>query len=520
MTTQKDGPKAPKLAQSERKQADRLVELVERVCELFHDRDRKTYAWIRSHSLTLSLRSRQFKSWLAQAAHQAFNTTIANGVLDEALMTLEGRALFHKEQREVFVRVGEANGVIYIDLADGRGGAIRVAADGWCVVSNPPIRFLRSRTMRPLVHPAEKGDIRALDPFVNVRNEQGRILVTAFLVSCFRPNVPTPILCLHGEQGSGKSTLTRVLRRLTDPSDLALRGIPRQEDDFFTATRHSHVIAYDNLSNIAPWLSDALCRLATGGGIGKRQNFSDDDEVAITAIRPLIINGIDNLPERADLAERCVVVELSPIDPSDRTDEESFWNRFAGAEPVVLAALLDALVAGLRGRHSVVLATVPRMADFARFQVAALPALGVSAADFLMAYGGNRVQTIHSSLDASVLASAVLEFMRLKESWSGEPRELLAQLELIAPQASRNDREWPKVANQLTKRLKRHLTSLRAIGLDVRVDGRNGTRRWVEIAKVRMASSVSSVSQINDADGADDAEQAVNEALASDEVAA
>jgi len=32
------------------------------------------------------------------------------------------------------------------------------------------------------------------------------------------------------------------------------------------AALNSHVIAYDNLSVIPDWLSDALCVLSTGGG--------------------------------------------------------------------------------------------------------------------------------------------------------------------------------------------------------------------------------------------------------------
>ena len=41
------------------------------------------------------------------------------------------------------------------------------------------------------------------------------------------------------------------------------------------AARNSWCVAFDNLSGIAPWISDSLCRLATGGGFTTRELFSE-----------------------------------------------------------------------------------------------------------------------------------------------------------------------------------------------------------------------------------------------------
>ena len=51
-----------------------------------------------------------------------------------------------------------------------------------------------------------------------------------------------------------------------------------------------HVLAFDNLSGLPAWISDTLCRLATGGGFAVRQLYSDQDEVLFDAMRQVILN--------------------------------------------------------------------------------------------------------------------------------------------------------------------------------------------------------------------------------------
>ena len=45
------------------------------------------------------------------------------------------------------------------------------------------------------------------------------------------------------------------------------------------AANNSRLLAFDNLSGIPAWLSDALCRVATGGSLAVRQLYTDDEEV-------------------------------------------------------------------------------------------------------------------------------------------------------------------------------------------------------------------------------------------------
>src|SRR5207237_3972573 len=118
-------------------------------------------------------------------------------------------------------------------------------------------------------------------------------LSASWLVATLRPTGPYPILVSHGEQGSAKSTLVRVLRSLVDPNTAALRTTPRDERDLVIAATNGWLIALDNLSHLPDWLSDALCRLATGTGFATRELYTDGEESLFVAQRPIVLDGIE-----------------------------------------------------------------------------------------------------------------------------------------------------------------------------------------------------------------------------------
>ena len=73
------------------------------------------------------------------------------------------------------------------------------------------------------------------------------------------------MLVIQGEQGGAKSSAARALVELADPRMAPNRTQPRNEHDLLIAANNGWVVSFDNLSGLPNWLSDALCRLATGG---------------------------------------------------------------------------------------------------------------------------------------------------------------------------------------------------------------------------------------------------------------
>jgi hypothetical protein len=114
---------------------------------------------------------------------------------------------------------------------------------------------------------------------------------------------------------------------------------------------NGHLLAFDNLSGLSSWLSDALCRLASGGSFAVRQLYTDDEEVLFKAARPTLLNGIEDISGRSDLADRAIFLTLGPIGDEQRCSESELWREFELARPGTLGALLDAAVHGGPSQH-------------------------------------------------------------------------------------------------------------------------------------------------------------------------
>jgi hypothetical protein len=112
------------------------------------------------------------------------------------------------------------------------------------------------------------------------------------------------LLAISGEQGSAKTMLSKMPKALVDPNVAPVRALPREERELMIAANNGHLLAFDNLSGLPARLSDALCRLASGGSFAVRQLYTDEDEVLFRASRPLLVNGIEDVISRADLADR------------------------------------------------------------------------------------------------------------------------------------------------------------------------------------------------------------------------
>ena len=106
-----------------------------------------------------------------------------------------------------------------------------------------------------------------------------------------------------------------------------------------------------------------------------RQLYTDQDEVLFDACRPVILNGIEDIVTRPDLADRAVVLTLEPIPEERRLSEAELWAAFEAVRPLILGALLDAVVEGLKRLPETRLERLPRMADFALWATACETAL-------------------------------------------------------------------------------------------------------------------------------------------------
>jgi hypothetical protein len=448
--------------------ADRLIRLALGTgFELFHDPDQQGWASTRvdGHWENHLVRSRAFQLFLLHLYYRETGESPGAHALRAAMDLFEARALFDGEEYPIHLRVADHAGRLYLDLCDRSWRAVEIDAGGWRVVERPPAKFRRTRGSQPLPEPEPGGSLHELRPFFNV-DHHGWVLIRAYLIAALRPGFPLPILVAKGEQGSGKSTACRVISSLIDPRTSALRGIPREVRDLTAAARNSWLVCFDNLSRLPEDLADAACRLATGGGFGGRQLYSDHDEAIFDATRPLVFNAIPDLgTARPDFLDRALIVEFLALAPEQRRDEARYWSEFSERQSRILGALLDAAVVGLRNLPRVRLERPPRLADFALWVTACEEALGMEPGEAIAACRTNSAEARDLALEASPLYRPLVELAR--EGFTGTVAELFARLDSMVSDAMRRSVLWPKAPNGLGNALRRMASNFRAAGVEL-----------------------------------------------------
>ena len=449
--------------------------------EFFHTQDMRPYATfqVNGHRETWPIKSQGFRNWLSRKFYMEAHKPPSGQALQETLGICDAKSQFDGPVLEVGVRVLGVGLSVYLDLGNDGWQAAEITSSGWRIISDPPVRFRRARGMASLPIPVS-GAIFELRQFVNAGTDENWILMVSWLVAALNSSGPYPILILQGEQGTGKSTVARVLRSLVDPSTAALRAVPREERDLMIAANNSWVISLDNLSGIPQWLSDALCRLSTGGGFATRELHSDSDEILFDATRPIILNGIDDIAGNADLADRALIVTLPQVSEENRIPEKIFWTDFFEAQPRILGALLEAVSTAVRNLDRVKVPRLPRMADFARLICAASPAMPFTQEAFLRAYSENRRESVALSIEASAVAAGI-QTLTACEKWEGTATELLHALNGIVDEDTKKGRAWPKDARNMSSKVRRAAPLLRQAGLDVsfRTEGHQKTKKII-----------------------------------------
>jgi energy-coupling factor transporter ATP-binding protein EcfA2 len=466
-----------------------LVKLaLESGLEMWHDPEGNPWATLRTadHIEHHRLKTKSIRRYLAHRYYEEHHSAPNSQAVQDALMTLEAKAVFDGPEHEVYTRLAEVDGVIYLDLANDRWQVVRVTPDGWAVVDADavPVRFRRPRGMLPLPIPRTGGSLEPLAELLNVDKDSRDLkLIVAWLLQGLRGTGPYPVLVLTGGQGSGKSTAAKMLRALLDPNVSPLRSLSKDERDLFIAAVNGWALAFDNISGLSQWTSDALCKLSTGGGLSTRELFSDDDETLLDALRPVVLNGITDFVDKQDLVSRALQVHLPAIPEENRKSEAAIWERFDDAQPGILGALLDVVVQGLQRLPTTKLETLPRLADFALWATACEKPLGWQPGAFTVAYQGAQDDLIRDALDAEPVAVALMKLPEqgdgLAVKWEFTATGLLDELNKIEghKDGKRPPKGWPGAAHILSGTLKRIAPALLEQGLEVKQDRDNDAKR-------------------------------------------
>jgi hypothetical protein len=425
----------------------------------------------------------------------------------QAIDTVAAKIEMGETPRPLFCRVGaDDDGNLYLDLHQPDWTYVKITPVGWEVCRRPalgpkasadrdmPVRFLHSRNSLSLPTPECGGNIEELRPFfVQRKNKDGTdneddrnafILIVGWLLGTLHPAGPYPGLGLGGPPGSGKTTLLRQLRRLVDPHRAMARSAPRTERDLLISAARSHIQSYDNISRISGDLSDAMCRMSTGGGLATRMLYSDDEEVVFEACKPILLASIVEVIVRPDLADRF----LTPILPlrrgTDRRPDNEVEDEFVAAAPRILGALLTAVSTGLgRMGNMKPPGDLPRMAAFAAWVAAGEPGLGWAEGTFRKAYDANLLTVANTVVEADPVAEAIIKwaepFAEGVSVWTGYAEEALNIIGGIAGAKVQERKDWPRSARGMGHRFRTLAPVLQKFGIKLEIVELNrGRARW------------------------------------------
>lgn len=414
------------------------------------------------------------------------------GALADALLVIEGRAQ-RSTPIELHLRVArDREGRVVLDLGNDEGQTVVIHGGRWWVTSAAPVYFRRTELSAPLPVPVDGGRLEDLSGLLNISKAAWPLLV-AYLVAALIPEIPHPVLLLLGEQGTGKTTVASALARLVDPSPAQVRTAPRDVEGWAVTASGSWVVALDNVSSVSEWLSDAICRAATGDGLVRRRLYSDSNLSVLNFRRVVMLTSIDAGALRGDLADRLVLGECERIEETARLTDAEIQARFKALHPSILGALLDLTAEVLEVLPTIKLERLPRMADFARVVAAVDHVLGTSAFEL---YVGSRRRLADEVIEGdevaqAIRALAVRTWDGQRQGWVGTSAELLAAV--VKPENP--PKGWPTTPRGMAGALKRVSPALREVGVSVE-HHRDGQRREVVLTwspeKGRGTSSSSS----------------------------
>ncbi len=440
--------------------ADRLVYSVrEAGWPLFVDQHSEAHTLIEGQAVPISRTNRALTKLLYDLEDKA----PSNDGLIGARRVLDMLAHDSGDVRELHTRAAFHEGAVFYELAPGR--VVRIDENGWKLDPNPPVFFRAVKNLKPLPNPAPGGKLEGVTKWVNLKTDKDRRLFLTYITLVALAHIARPILEVTGVMGAGKTMASRFVKRMLDPTGNETVTIDRR--DFLQKADHCYLVMLDNQNSLPEWAQDTLCRLVTGESDSKRVLYSDDDDHVWSMKRAVLLNGINPPSERGDVQDRTLPIELERIDKRERLPEDDFWMQFSLAHPELLGAVFDALSGALRARHTVVLEERPRLADWGLYAAALYESQGWGVETFAEDWKSVEQAQQQGTLDGSVVAQAVILYMKDKERVEKTAAALHTAIEAAAEDTLdlSADKTWPKTGRTLWKKIREVTPLLEAHGI-------------------------------------------------------
>jgi hypothetical protein len=293
-------------------------------------------------------------------------------------------------------------------------------------------------------------------------DDEDFFLFTVYVVQAFSRTSSHFAAIISSEKGTGKSTLTKLLRDLIDPSKAGVPLMPSNDGDLKTYLADSYVVCFDNTAVLSTKFSNILCAAITGSKAAKRKLYTDCDHIILNLHNMVVINGIDIVPYQSDLAERSLLFELRKISEEKRITDAAFWAAFKKDRPMILGAILDTLVKAINILPNLQTKSLHRMADANLEMIAIAVALGKTEQEFQEILERNNKKLQESYAENNAFVNAIVDFIRTHGNQDAPASKIYDRLRGTK---ARDVKDFPNSASALSKRLNREKDALEQMGI-------------------------------------------------------
>lgn len=421
-------------------------------------------------------------------------------------LTVLGAMSREEESSMLFNRVAEKNGDWWIDMTNDYWTAIKLTKQGWSI-EDPPKIFRRYSHQQALSFPDSEGSVIPLLDYVSLEGVDEQLLWLVTQITYLIPNIPHVITLIWGPKGAVKSTGMRIIREIIDPSAVGLLQLPsqRKPNELIQMLDHHYLSFFDNLSRIDVTQSDIICRAVTGAGMSKRRLYTDDEDITRSFQRGVGLNGINVPANRADLLDRCILLEAQPIPTIFRMTEKDIKEKLEREKPSILGGILDVLVKARKIVGELEVVELNRMADYTLWGAAITEALGIDHEKFLIAYRNNVAAHEEESIRSSVVGEVLVNYLENVLSHSDKVKYTPTQFYGILTEQAENygfsirRGEWVANARALGEKLNEIGPNLPSLGFVFKKARTSNSRGYVfsSIKETRLTDSFSASSKNN-----------------------
>ncbi len=410
-------------------------------------------------------------------------------------------------KKKIFTRIAQVGQAIYINMANAQKEVIKINCCDIRVLKQKDLTFydpafIVTKTMKPQIAPnlsVTRTFEEIVAPYFNSIYEPHRILFIVTLISWFWINQPRAIIMLSGAAGTGKSTVTKLIQDLIDPTSLTCGDLPNTKRDLAICLSKAYFSAFDNISNIPKGISDTLCRAINVGSITQRKLCTDSDTYTAAFSSALLLNGIGCFCTHQDLLHRSLYIKTKSISETERICESDLKEKLAQDLPDLLGAMYKIVQKTLEVAPGIRSKEKPRMADFYILGLAISKAIWGDSEVFRQAYMENIKDAFEDFIEENVLASAIRDYV---DSWADDvtfvkklPEELYNSLcrTLDANNVSIATSKFPGSASALSKGLADIETALSSIGISVTRNPKSNGKRSITLTRKYTPQNKTSV---------------------------